>query len=265
MTLLRVESLTKRFRGLTALDNVDFEVRRGEVVGLIGPNGAGKSTCFNVVTGFLEPSAGKVTFDGESIAGLAPHRVAALGLVRTFQHSTVFADLSVVDNVRTGAHLHARAPMLAALFRSRSYRREEGELLGRVHAIAGRVGLSEELDSRAGDLSYGHLRKLGIAIALATQPKCVMLDEPAAGLNGSETRDLLRLIRELRGEGISVVIVEHDMKLIMEVCDRIVVLSHGRRIAQGTPEQVRRDPEVIRNYLGTRRAKRATAPVEVKC
>lgn len=262
MTLLEVQGLTRRFRGLTALDDVDFVVGRGEVVGLIGPNGAGKSTCFNVVTGFLKPNAGTITFDGNSIAGLAPHHVAALGLVRTFQHSTVFADLSVADNIRTAGHLHARASTLAALLHSRVFRREENELQGRVHRIAKRVGLFEELASRAGDLSYGHLRKLGIAIALATEPKCLMLDEPAAGLNGSETNELLRLIGGLRDEGMSVVIVEHDMKLIMEVCDRIVVLSHGRRIAQGTPGQVRRDPEVIRNYLGTRR-KRGAQTAEI--
>jgi branched-chain amino acid transport system ATP-binding protein len=253
VTILEVRGLTKRFRGLTALEDVSFDVAKGEVVGLIGPNGAGKSTCFNVVSGFLRPSAGAIVFEGQRIDQLSPHQVAARGLVRTFQHSTVFGGLTVRENIRTAAYLHSKSMYFGAVLRGLAFQREEKVELDCTTAIARRVGLLEKLESAASELSYGHLRKLGIAVALAARPKCLMLDEPAAGLNGNESNELLRLIDMLRSEGMAIIIVEHDMKLIMNLCDRVIVLSYGRCLAQGAPSDIRQDPQVIRSYLGTRR------------
>ncbi len=259
MVVLRVERLTKRFGGLTALDEVSFEISNEEIVGLIGPNGAGKSTCFNLVAGFLAPSNGNVMFNGVSIGGMPSHKIASLGLVRTFQHSAVFSDLSVDENIRIASHTRGKVSLWSTVLCGRTFRDEEEGIRAHSHAIATRVGLGDLIGARASDLSYGHLRKLGIAIALAARPTCLMLDEPAAGLNGKESNELLCLIRSLRDEGMSVVVVEHDMKLIMDLCDKLVVLSHGKCIAVGTPSEVRRNPEVIKGYLGMRRARVATA------
>lgn len=253
MTLLQVEGLTKRFKGLLALEDVSFGAAHGEIVGLVGPNGAGKSTCFNCATGFLRPTAGRVMFDGSDVTGMAPYRLAARGLVRTFQHSAAFMELTVHENLRTACYLQDASGIVSSIWKGRRFRVAEMAIDMAVRQIASRVALETALDTRASDLSYGHLRKLGIGIALAANPKCLMLDEPAAGLNGAESKELVQLLRELRADGITVVIVEHDMKLIMSLCNRLVVLSSGRKLAEGSPVDVRGNPEVIRSYLGTPR------------
>lgn len=253
MTLLRVQGLTKRFKGLLALDDVSFDVARGEIVGLVGPNGAGKSTCFHCATGFLRPTAGTVLFEGADVTGVPPHRLAALGLVRSFQHSTAFMDLTVHENLRTACYLRSHCGLVTSIWKGRRFRETQAEIDQQVQRLASTLSLDGVLDTRAADLSYGHLRRLGIGIALGAAPKCLMLDEPAAGLNATESGELMRLLREVRAEGIGVVIVEHDMKLIMNLCDRVVVLASGRKLAEGSPAAVRENPDVIRSYLGTRR------------
>lgn len=258
MTLLAVHGLTKRFKGLLALDDVSFEVGQGEIVGLVGPNGAGKSTCFHCATGFLKPTAGEVIFDGRPVTRMRPHQLARMGLVRSFQQSAAFMDLTVQENLRTACYLQSRCGIWSSIVKGRHFRASEDAIAATAGRIAMRVGLERVLSTRAADLSYGHLRKLGLGIALAARPKCLMLDEPGAGLNATESNELLHLIREARDEGISVLIVEHDMKLIMNLCDRVVVLASGRKLAEGTPAVVRENADVIRSYLGTRRVKRVT-------
>lgn len=253
MSLLSIIGLTKRFKGLSALSDVSFDVARGEIVGLVGPNGAGKSTCFHCATGFLKPTAGSVIFDGAEVTGLSPHRLARRGLVRSFQQSAAFMELTVEENLRTACYLRDGSSLWSSIVQGRRFRATESAIERSAMQLCSRLGLDNVLATRAADLSYGHLRKLGIGIALATQPKCLMLDEPAAGLNPAESKELLGLLRDVRTEGIGIVIVEHDMKLIMSLCDRVVVLSSGRKIAEGSPKTVREDPEVIRSYLGTRR------------
>ena len=250
MSILEVERLTKQFRGLTAVRNLSFAVEAGEIVGLIGPNGAGKSTCFNLISGLLRPTDGTFRFRGEEIVGLKPHQIARRGLVRTFQQSAAFMGLSVGDNIRTAGFLTVRPSVVGPIFGTARHRDDQRRIDEAVERVADVTNLTAYLDVPAANLSYGHLRRLGLAVALAAAPRCLLLDEPAAGLNSSESNELLAAIRTIAGEGTTVVIVEHDMKMIMSLCDRIVVLNHGEKIAEGTPDQVRRDPEVIRSYLG---------------
>jgi branched-chain amino acid transport system ATP-binding protein len=251
VALLRVDDLGIRFGGLAALAEVSFEVAKGEILGLIGPNGAGKSTVFNVLTGLYRPDSGEVSFAGESLLGLPPHAIARRGIARTFQNTEVFRPLSVVDNVRVGLHSRLRGSVVAAALWSPRVAREERAARERALALLERLGLADVADVEAGALPLGRQKRLEMARALAAEPRCLLLDEPAGGLNPTETRALMDLIVGLRDElGLTVIVVEHDMDLVMGISDRVVVLHYGRKIADGTPREVAHDAEVLDAYLG---------------
>ena len=248
---LALREVTVRFGGLAAVQDVSLELARGEILALIGPNGAGKSTAFNVMTGFQLPDAGRVAFAGRDTGALAPHRIAELGLVRMFQRTSIFPDASAFANVLTACHRLARTGLLALVLGTPAYRHEARRLRERASAILAFVGLAHKGGEAARNLSCGEQRLLGLAIALAPGPSVLLLDEPAAGLNPVETQRLRRLIEQIRESRISVLLVEHDMTLVMGLCDRIVVLNHGQKIAEGAPAEIRTNPEVIRAYLGS--------------
>jgi branched-chain amino acid transport system ATP-binding protein len=250
MMLFKVKNLSVRFGGLLAIEDLSFEVREGEVLSLIGPNGAGKTTAFNAITGYLAPTSGEIVFQDKRINNLKPHQVAALGLVRTFQKTSVFAGRSALDNVLTGLHLRAKQTPLAILLGLPYVRREEEELRIEAVRILGFVGLRN--DEIAGALPYGEQRLLEVAIALAARPRLLLLDEPVSGMNPSETAAFMAKLGEIRALGITVLLVEHDMKMVMGVSDRVVCLSQGRIIAGGTPAEIQANPEVIKAYLGER-------------
>ncbi|MDR1968030.1 MAG: high-affinity branched-chain amino acid ABC transporter ATP-binding protein LivG [Burkholderiaceae bacterium] len=249
--LLEVGGLQMRFGGLLAVDGIDFEVRRDEVFAIIGPNGAGKTTVFNCVGGFYKPSAGRIVMAGEAIAGLPSHRVARMGLVRTFQNIRLFKQLTVVENLLVAQHLQVKSGLIHGLLATPAYRRAEREALARAVTWLEYMDLKHVANREAGTLSYGHQRRLEIARCMITNPRLLMLDEPAAGLNPQEKIELQQLIDRLRRQfNIAVLLIEHDMKLVMGVSDRILVMEHGRPIVTGTPQQVRSDPRVIKAYLG---------------
>lgn len=250
MTLLRVGNLTRRFGGVVAVDDVSFEVGAGEIVGLIGPNGAGKTTVINLLTGLLSPTSGQIEFAGQRLESLAAHQIAAAGVARTYQNIRLFRGLSALDNVIVGTHLRTRASFAARLAFAPSVRREEATARESARALLGRVNLGGREAARATSLPYGEQRRLEIARALAAQPKLLLLDEPAAGMNPAEMDVLISLIRSLRDEGQTILLIEHNMQVVMGVCDRIVVLSFGRKIAEGTPAEISRNKEVITAYLG---------------
>jgi branched-chain amino acid transport system ATP-binding protein len=249
---LVVERLTLRFGGLTAVDDVSFEVREGEVLSLIGPNGAGKTSAFNAITGYLEPARGEIRYRGARLTGRKPNAIAALGVVRTFQKTSVFAGQTVRGNVAIGLHLRSRQRPLAILAGLPSVAREEAQLARETADILAFVGLTSRADTTAASLPYGELRLLEVAIALAARPTLLLLDEPVSGMNPVETASFMQLLGEIRARGITVLLVEHDMKMVMGVSDRVVCLNQGRVIATGTPAEIRGHPEVIRAYLGTK-------------
>jgi branched-chain amino acid transport system ATP-binding protein len=251
---LAVGGLSIQFGGLVAVEDLSLEVREGEVLSLIGPNGAGKTSAFNAITGYLPPSAGEMVFRGTRLNGLKPNQIAELGLVRTFQKTSVFGGRSALENILIGLHLRSRQTALAIMLGLPSVAREERELEAEARRILEFAGLGARAGELGSALAYGEQRLLEIAVALAAQPKLLLLDEPVSGMNPVETESFMAKLAEIRALGITVLLVEHDMKMVMGVSDRIVCLSQGRVIASGTPAEIRRDPEVIRAYLGERYA-----------
>ena len=247
--ILELRGLTMRFGGLKAVDGLSFSVPAGSIHGLIGPNGAGKTTTFNVISGFYRPTAGRIFHNGQDITGLPMQKVATLGVVRTFQHATLFRELSVRDNVLVGCYQRRRSGLLDAIVGS--WRGREAELLQESAELLAFFGLEERADFPAGALPHGMQRALGMAIALAARPRLVLLDEPFTGMNAGETETMMGLTRRLRERGVSILLVEHDMRAVMGLCDSIVVMNFGRLLAQGTPDEIRSHPDVIAAYLGS--------------
>jgi len=256
--LLTAEGIGISFGGLRALDGVGFSARAGEILAIIGPNGAGKTTLFNIVTGLYQASAGRITLDGQDVTEAPPHRLAARGLSRTFQNLQVFFRMTALENVMAGRHLQEGASLLSDLFRLPRSRRANAATRDAAMALLSEVGLAEVADLPAGSLPYGALKRLEIARALATNPRVLMLDEPAAGCNPVETEEIDHLIAQVAARGVAVVLIEHDMKLVMRISRHVVVLNQGRMLAEGTPEEVRTNPEVIAAYLGTHGAREAS-------
>ena len=250
MSLLEVTGVSKRFGGVRAVEGVSFRVEKGTIKALIGPNGAGKTTLFNIVSGFVAPDAGTITFGGRAIHGWPPHRVAARGLSRTFQNLRLFPHMSALENVMVGRHLRARAGLLAGMLSLGQSRREEREARARALEVMDFLGIAALAEADATSLAYGQQRAVELARALASDPEMVLLDEPAAGLNMRETRDLAALIGRVRDRGVTVLLVEHDMSLVMGICDEVVVLSYGEKIADADPRSVQADPRVVQVYLG---------------
>jgi branched-chain amino acid transport system ATP-binding protein len=248
--LLSVQNLTRRFGGLVANDDISFDVPAGMLFALIGPNGAGKTTLFNMIAGALAPTAGRIRFDGADITGLSPHRIAGRGLIRTFQLVQLFRDLTVAENVEVGFHGVTRGGPGAAILRPGWMRAQEAQVRRDARELLAFVGLGKVADASASELPYGQQRLLEVARALAAGPRLLLLDEPAAGLNAQETEALADTIRRIRDRGITVLLIEHDMSLVMRIAERIVVLDFGRRIAEGTPAEIKAHPDVIAAYLG---------------
>ncbi|MFP4476059.1 MAG: ABC transporter ATP-binding protein [Desulfatibacillaceae bacterium] len=250
MSLLSVKETTKTFGGLTAVDAVSFEVGEGMIFGMIGPNGAGKTTVFNLITGNYTPDSGTITFQGEDITGLITHKIVKKGIARTFQTIRLFQNMSVLENVLAGYHCRMKAGPISAMFRLPNQRREEHEALIQALAEIDFVGLTVQTENVARNLSYGNQRLLEIGRALATKPRLLILDEPAGGMNEYETSRLVDLIFRVRDRGVTVLLIEHDMSLVMKACQHLVVLEHGRKIAEGPPEEIKKNPQVIEAYLG---------------
>lgn len=251
MELLRAEGVSKVFGGLKAVSNFDMQIDKGELVGLIGPNGAGKTTAFNLLTGVYQPTTGAIDFAGKSLLGLKPFQITQRGIARTFQNIRLFSELSVLDNVKIAYHFHVKYGLLESVLRVGRYFKEEEEIEEKAVEFLKIFKLEDKKDEIAKNLPYGEQRRLEIARALAAQPQLLLLDEPAAGMNPQETKQLMEMIRWIRKEfGLTILLIEHDMNLVMGICERIYVLEYGSMIAQGTPEEIKNDPQVIRAYLG---------------
>lgn len=250
MTLLQVDQLGKRFGGLQAVDGVSFSLRQGAIKAVIGPNGAGKTTLFNLIAGMLAPTAGEIRFQGQAIQGMRPFRIAGLGIARTFQNIKMFAGMTARENVMVGRHVRSSTGFLASMFRTAGCRSEERAIRTRAMELLDFVGIADCAETLASNLAFGQQRAVELARALALEPTLLLLDEPAAGLNIYETAEIGRLIAKIRDLGITVLLVEHDMSLVMDISDEIVVLSFGQKIAEGVPTMIQQNPEVIKVYLG---------------
>ena len=249
--ILEVKNISKYFGGLKAVDNVSIEIKQGEVLGIIGPNGAGKTTFFNLITGTYPLTSGQILFDGKDVTGSKPEDMAKLGMARTFQNIKLFKFLSVLENIKVGFHILLKSNIFDAMFHTKRYKEDEKMANEKGTELLKRIGLYEQIDLMAGNLPYGWQRHLEIGRALALSPKILLLDEPAAGMNPSETQELMTFVKDLNKEGITVVVIEHDMKFIMNLCDRIVVINHGQKLAEGSPKEVSSNPDVIEAYLGS--------------
>lgn len=248
--VLEVKNITKKFGGIQALTDVSFQVEKGEVFGLIGPNGAGKTTMFNLITSMFPATSGEIVFSGQTLTGLKPYQITKIGVCRTFQNIRLFPDMTVLDNVTVGQHCRTKSGVWSSVFRTMSQRLEEKRIKAKAQELLQLVGLEDYEDTFADSLAYGQQRRLEIARALASEPKLLLLDEPAAGMNEKETNDLYELILKIKKLGITILLIEHDMPLVMKVCDRMAVLNFGKKITQGTPEEIKNNPQVIEAYLG---------------